>query len=85
MLSRLTTQENVGKISEMINNCISQRIQPIADDNNRLKREIAELRSDLEAKKELVSRLTLGQQIQIANSQPHQAMETEDEHIEVDF
>ncbi|KAE9554469.1 hypothetical protein FO519_002343 [Halicephalobus sp. NKZ332] len=84
MLSRLTTQENVGKISEMINNCISQRIQPISDDNNRLRREIAELRSELEAKKELVSRLVLGQQLHVANPQPHQVMETEEEHIEVD-
>uniref|UniRef100_A0AC34RDC6 C-SKI SMAD4-binding domain-containing protein n=1 Tax=Panagrolaimus sp. JU765 TaxID=591449 RepID=A0AC34RDC6_9BILA len=61
LLARLTTQDNVAKISEMINGCITHRVQPVVDENARLKKELAEMKAKLEAKDQLVSKLSIGQ------------------------
>lgn len=73
MLSRLTTQDNFSKITEMINGCISHRVQPVVDENVKLKKELAEMKAKFEIKDELASRLS-----------SHDAEMESEERIQVD-
>jgi hypothetical protein len=57
ILSELTENETYRRVTDLINLSIAQRVQPIADDNSRLRKENQKLQEELQAKNDLLARI----------------------------
>uniref|UniRef100_A0A7E4ZZR4 C-SKI_SMAD_bind domain-containing protein n=1 Tax=Panagrellus redivivus TaxID=6233 RepID=A0A7E4ZZR4_PANRE len=58
MLQQLTTVENVAFITDRINAAIVRRMQPIVADNAHLRGQLEETRAELQAKNDMIARLS---------------------------
>lgn len=75
ILNQLTDGETYRRVTDLINLSLAQRVQPIADDNSRLRKENQKLQEELQLKNDVLARIAAaGLQQQPRNHFPSTAL-----------